>query len=304
MQYDLIIVGAGPAGLTASIYGARFGLKVLVIGEEIGGLVNICGEIGNYPGFTKIDGVELSKKFYEHALSYNVEIIQGTVDNIRRENTFFIVETSIGNFETKAVIIATGSRKRKLGIEGEKEFAGKGVCYCTVCDAPLTKGKIVGVVGCGNSAAESALLLSKHAEKVYLFCKYPELKCEQILKEKIETNDKIEIIYNANIKRIFGKEKMEGAIFDIGSEEKEIKMDFLFVEIGIEPSIELANKLGLEMEGSLIKVDDKMRTSKEGIFAAGDITTGSAKFRQIITACAEGAIAAKGAYEYIRDLKV
>lgn len=299
MEYDLVIVGAGPAGLTASIYAKRFGLKVLVIGEEIGGLLNVCGEIRNYPGFIKIEGTELLRKFYEHALSYEVEIAQATVTDIKKEGALFKVETSIGNFKAKAIIIATGSKKRKLGIEGEEEFAGKGVCYCTVCDAPLTKGKRVGVVGCGNSACESALLLSQHAGKVYLFCKHSKLKCDEILKEKVERERKIEVICNANIRKIFGEERMKGALFEMGGEEKKIEMDFLFVEIGREPSLELATKLGLEIEDSLIKVDEKLRTSQEGIFAAGDITTGSSKLCQIVTACAEGAIAAKSAYEYL-----
>ncbi|MFB6215815.1 MAG: NAD(P)/FAD-dependent oxidoreductase [Candidatus Aenigmatarchaeota archaeon] len=301
-MYDTIIVGAGPGGYTAGIYAKRYGLDVLIIGEEPGGLCNEAHVVENWPGTKSIEGSELVENMREHVESLDVEVKEGRVFNIDREDDRFILESDDGEYEAKSVILAIGTEKRRLDIENEEKFRGKGVSYCTTCDAPLYKGKDVGVVGGRDSAAKSALLLAEHAENVYIIYRRDELKAEHTLKQRCLDNDKIEMVYEAVPEKLEGDEVLERVVLDNG---EEMDLDGLFIEIGSVPN-KVLMKIGdekIEREEGYIKVDEDQSTNIPGVFAAGDVTTGSNKFRQIVTAAAEGSIAAVSAYTYVKEEK-
>ncbi|MCS7134549.1 MAG: FAD-dependent oxidoreductase [Candidatus Pacearchaeota archaeon] len=299
MIYDVIIIGGGPAGLTAALYAARLGLGVLVISKEIGGQANYIITLENYPGFESISGVEFIEKVKKQLENLNVKIVKEEVVEIKKKEKEFIVKTKKKKYLSKVLILALGRKSKKLGVKDEEKFIGKGISYCAVCDAPLFTNKRVAVVGSGNAAISTALLLSKFAKKVYLITKYKpsELKVEKIKLEKLKQKG-IEII-QAKIEEIKGKNFVEGILLDTGSL---LEVDGLFVEIGKVPSTEIAREFGVKMddEGYII-TNDKKETSVEGVFAAGDCTNNSLK--QVITACAEGAIAAKSAYDFLKSKK-
>ena len=304
-EYDVVIIGLGPAGYAAGIYATRFNMKTLLIGKEPGGQVSESYKIENYPGFSAIRGMDLATKFREHAITLGAEIIDFLeVVEIRKTEKGFEVRTEDDNvYSGKTLILATGAKKRKLGLPNEDKLRGRGVSYCATCDAAFFREKIVGVVGGGDSAVTSALLLSEYAKKVYLIYRRERKKMRAMPAwiEKAERNEKIEMIFNSIPRKLKGEEKLESVIFDRKGEEIEIKMDGLFVEIGTEPETRIAESLGVSLnENGHIKVRENMSTNIPGVFAAGDITTGSNMLAQIITACAEGAIAAESAYRYIR----
>ncbi|MFA5050826.1 MAG: FAD-dependent oxidoreductase [Patescibacteria group bacterium] len=304
MIYDLIIVGAGPAGLSASIYASRAGLKHLLIGQMEQGLTATIFSIENYPGFENISGPELMQKFSDQAKKYNAEILSDEVINIKKEEEIFKIKTKNNkNFESKTIILAYGNQRRKLNVPGEQEFTGKGVSYCAVCDGPLYKNKTVAVVGGGNSALSSAIFLAKQAAKVYLISIYEQFKGQTVLQEQIQQEKKIIPIVNHSIKEIRGKDMVQEIILNTPSKETEIlKLDGVFVEIGYEPSKNLSlfdssanpekNKAGY------IQTDYLTRTNIPGLFAAGDIAGEPDKLRQIITASAEGSISAIAAFRF------
>lgn len=305
-MYDLIIVGAGPAGLAASIYASRYKLNHIVIGKEIGGLVNEAHEIGNYPGFPSISGTELMQKFVDHARSLGAEIVSDEVVHIHRLDDRFEVETRSGNkYEAKTLIIATGLERRKLNIPGEKEFVGRGVSYCAACDAFFFKDKAVCVIGGSDSAAMAALALAQFAKKVYIIYRRSELRCEPVWKERIEKNEKIEVIYNTNVVEIIGKDRVEGVRLNNPYQGSEIlNVDGVFIEIGFTPGTSLVSEIGVDInENGYIKIEQNCSTNVPGVFAAGDITSGSAGLRQIVTAVAEGAISAYSAFRYLKGKK-
>lgn len=298
-MYDTIIVGAGPGGYTAGIYAKRYGLDTLIIGEEPGGLCNEAHIVENWPGTKRIEGQELTEDMRKHVESLGVEVKEGRVVNIDRDGKF-ILDTGEDTYEAKSVILAIGTQKRKLDIENEEKFRGKGVSYCTTCDAPLYKGRDVGVVGGRDSAAKSALLLSEHAENVYIIYRRDELKAEHTLKQRCLEDDKIQMVYEAVPERLEGEENLEKVILDNG---EEMDLDGLFIEIGSVPNKVLMD-VGdekIERKDGYIKVDDDQSTNIPGVFAAGDVTTGSNKFRQIVTAASEGSIAAVSAHNYVRE---
>lgn len=263
-------------------------------------------EVDNYPGVFKIRGMELGKRFREHAEKLGVEMeLFSEVKDIEKKGKGFLVKTGNGKeFSSMAVILATGSRKRKLGLPREKELAGKGVSYCATCDGPFFRDKEVAVIGGGNSAVKSAIVLSEHAKKVYLVYRkdYERMRAMPYWKEMAKRNGKIEMIFYSVPSKLLGKDKLEGIMIkDKSGKESELKADGMFVEIGSVPETELAEKIGAEKEEKgLIKVDTGMSTNVKGFFAAGDLTTGSDHFEQIITSAAEGAIAANSAYNYLR----
>ncbi len=297
-KYDLIIIGAGPAGLTAGIYAARSGLKTAIISKDIGGTANSIFRIENWPGF-KGTGADLMKKFYEHLKNYDVNLIMDDVDKIERKNKKFLVYTKKENLETGAIIIAIGRERKRLDIPGEDKLRGRGVSYCVTCDAFFFKNKITAVIGGSDCAATSALALADVAKKVYVISKGEKLKCEVINSKRLEEKKNVEIRYNAVPVEIKGKEKVEGLIVKDGKKEKEIKLDAIFIEIGSTSITELTKNLGLKLnEEDFIVVDEEMRTSIPGIFAAGDIT--SNKLKQVLIASSQGAIAAKSASEYLK----
>lgn len=301
--YDLIIIGTGPAGLSASIYASRYKLNHLLLGATIGGQINEIRQLENWPGDIAVSGFDLLSRFVEHAKSLGVTPQNESVVEIKRadENTFEIV-TGNATHNTRAVILAMGTEYRKLNVPGEKELTGKGVSYCATCDAMFFRDKVVSVIGGGNAAATSALGLTDFASKVYLIYRGDRLPAEPIWLDKIAANPKIEVIKNTNIIEIKGEQKVEKVILDKAYNDKTyLETDGVFVEIGSEPGIELAERLGVEIdEQGYIKVNADMSTNVPGIFAAGDITTGSNKFRQIITASAEGAVAANGVYKMLK----
>ncbi len=301
--YDVVIIGAGSAGYTAGIYATRYGLRTLIIGAEPGGQVNEAYEIDNYPGFLSVNGAELMKKFREHTEKLGAKLLISEVKDVRKEGEKFLVKAGGEEYAAKSVILATGSKKRKLGLPGEDELRGRGISYCATCDAPFFRDKTVGVIGGGNSAVKAAILLAEHAKKVYLVYrrKKENMKAMPFWIRKAEENEKVEMIFEARPKEIRGKEKLEAVVFDQKGKDIEIKMDGLFIEIGTEPENALAKKLGVSLdERGKIEVKNDMSTNIEGVFAAGDVTNASNDFEQIVTACAEGAIAAKSVYEYVK----
>jgi len=296
MEYDLVIIGAGPSGLTAAIYAARYKLNTLVIGEQIGGLAAEAEEIHNFPSHKKITGIELIKKMREQVENLGVEIKNSYVNSIKKIDSQFLVKTSSTEYKAKKIILATGTKKRKLGLELEDKFLGKGISYCATCDAAFFKNKIVGVVGGSNSAITAALLLSKFANKVYIiYRKNKFFRAEPKLVEEVEKNEKIKSIFNSNVTELIGENKLEGVKLDNGDK---LNLEGLFIEIGSVPNLKLAEELGIELEENHIKVDKKQRTNIRGVFACGDVT--NSPLKQIIVACAQGAIAANSAYEELK----
>lgn len=307
-SYDLIIIGAGPAGMSAAVYAGRYRLKTLVIGEMPGGLAAEAVKICNYLSYKQISGMEFTQKMEEHVKDIGVEVKYGKVEGLaakgERGELFEIKSAEGGVYTAKKLILAMGSEKRKLGLKGEEKFLGKGISYCAVCDAAFFKGKTVGVVGGGDAALTAALLLSEYAKKVYLIYRQEKFfRAETAWVEQVEKNKKIETVFKANVAELKGEPndnggRLEGVKLDTG---RELKLEGLFVEAGGTPNTELARQLGVELEGRFIKVDKEQKTNVAGVLAAGDITNNPLK--QIITAAAEGAIAATAVSKEIRGGK-
>lgn len=304
MIYDFAVIGAGPAGLSASVYASRYGISNVVIGGVAGGLTTQTHEIGNWLGTEKITGYEFAQKAEAHAKSYEkAEIINTMVDDIEEKNGKYILFLSNGNkIEAKTILLAMGTKHRHLGVPGEKEFAGKGVSYCATCDGFFYRGKTVAVIGGNDSAAGAAVYLGDIAEKVYLIYRGEKLRCETFWGEAIGKNSKIESIFMTNIKEIKGEQKVEELVLDSSYKNSEtLKVDGVFAEIGSDPNTDLVKNLEIELDPQgYIKIDTSGRTSKRGIWAAGDITTGSDQFKQIITAASEGAIAAHNIQQFLK----
>jgi len=302
-MYDLIILGAGPAGMAASIYASRYKINHLVIGSVFSGSLFKAHKIENWPGEKSISGSDLVAKFYEHAKSLGAEIIEEKVVEVSKNNGVFTVKTNLNKtYQTKAILIALGTKHRKLNVPGEEEFLGKGVSYCAVCDGAFFKGKTVAVVGGSNSAAMAAEMLSEYAEKVYIIYRKKPMRCEPVVLERLEKNSKIEIIYNTNVTKVSGDKRVE--LIEIDNKYKnsdKIRLDGLFIEVGSVPFIDLAKELGVEIDKSgCIIIEASGATNIEGVYAAGDITNGSNGLRQIVTAVSEGAIAATSIYGYLK----
>ncbi|MCA9487488.1 MAG: FAD-dependent oxidoreductase [Nanoarchaeota archaeon] len=296
--YDLIIVGAGAAALAAALYAARYKLTTLMLGQIPGGTSGTAHEVWNYPGFDKISGMELMMKMIEQVKMNGAEFKQETVQDIKKGKKF-TVKTDKETYEAKKIILATGSERKKLGIHGEKDYVGKGISYCATCDSGFYKDKIAGVVGGSDAALTAALLLARFAKKVYIIYRKDKFtKPDQTWVEQVEKEKKIEIIFNAEVSKLIGKDKIEGVEIEIEDKKEKLKLDGLFIEIGSTPNTELAQKLGIELDKGEIAVDKNMKTNVEGAFAAGDITNNP--FKQISTAVGEGSIAAYSAYKELR----
>lgn len=301
--YDLIIIGAGPAGLAASLYASRYKLEHLVLGAVPGGQMSEINTIENWPGETSISGAELISKFVAQVESYGVKLTNESVSSMKKlPDGNFEIATAGKTYNTKAIILAMGAEYKRINIPGEKELVGRGVSYCATCDAFFFKGKTVSVVGGGNSAAVAALELAEIVGKVYMIFRRDRLTAEPYWIEKINANPKIELLKETNIIEIKGENKVEKIILDKPHNDKTyLSLDGVFVEIGSEPGVALAQKLGVVTDdGNYIKVEENMSTNVPGVFAAGDITTGSNKFRQVLTAMAEGSIAASSAYKMLK----
>ncbi|MGB9857380.1 MAG: thioredoxin-disulfide reductase [Dictyoglomaceae bacterium] len=304
-EQDVIIIGGGPAGLTAGIYAGRSRLRTLLIEESLlGGLAALTAVIENYPGFPEgITGEELSRRLEEQARKFGTKILEASVLELRLNGNWKIVETTKGTFKAPAVIICTGTKPKKLGVPGEKEFLGKGVSYCAVCDGAFFTGKKVAVVGGGDSAVEEALYLARLAEEVIIIHRRDTLRAEKITQEKAFANPKIKFLWSHIVKAIEGEKKVERLILEDlkTKEEKVLPIDGVFIYIGLSPQTELyVSLLKLDSNGFII-TDENMHTSVPGIFAAGDIRAKS--LRQIVTALADGAIAASEAGKYLEEIK-
>jgi len=299
---DIIIIGGGPAGLTAGIYAGRAKLKTLLFtGSSLGGQLMLSAEIEDFPGFPeKMTGPELIKKITKQVGKFNIEMIEKNVVSVDFKKKPFIIKTENEEYLAKAVIIATGASAKWLGLENEQELIGHGVSACAVCDGFFFKDKIVGVVGGGDSAMENAIVLTKYAKKVFIIHRRNELRASKRLQEEVLNNSKIEFIYNSIVSEIKGKNSLEGVyIKDVNTEEKKfLKLDGLFISIGYRPLTDIfQNQLDLDDHG-YIKVKENTKTSVDGVFAAGDVC--DTKYRQAITASGLGAMALLDADKWLR----
>lgn len=295
--YDLIIIGAGPAGITAGIYAKNFGLDCLIIGEEIGGALNGSYKVDNYPGIYDITGEELMKKFKKHQEYLDIHLKNEGVESINKKDNLFIVESTDGEYSTKSLVLALGTKPKKLDIKNIDKFENRGVYYQSGDNVSLYKDKAIAVIGGANSAVMKATKFSAEAKKIYLIYRKDKLRADDVWVKRAEAAKNIEIIYSANVIEIKGEDKLREIILDNG---KELEIESLFIEAGSMPNAVLTEDLGVKTnENGFIEVTQSQATNIEGVFAAGDITTGSNGFRQIITACSEGAIAALGALNYL-----
>lgn len=295
-MFDLIILGAGPAGLSAAIYAGRYKLNAAVIDSSFGGTLREIPLIENYPGFESISGAELANKMIAQVKKYGIRFIQEEVKRIEKEQgrEQFIIKTEDNKYKAKAVILAMGMKHRILDVPGEKEFAGKGVSYCFTCDAPLFQDKTVAVVGGANSACIGSLILSGHAKRVYLIYRKDKLRGEPITVEKIKDTKNIEVIYNAHVREINGRQFVEEVVLGDG---KRLKVDGVFVQIGAVPANALLENIKADKEGYIV-TDENQATNILGVFAAGDITSRNV-IKQVVSAASDGAVAAISSYKYI-----
>jgi len=301
-MYDLIIIGGGPAGITAGIYAARKKLNTFLITKEFGGQASKAHEIGNWPGIFLTTGIDLIKNFVEHLKKFDIGIKEGkNVRNIEKKDKLFEVILEDGEkLETKAIIIASGKNPRPLKAIGEEKFLGKGVAYCSICDAPFFKDKDVAVIGGGNAGLESALALTAYATKVYVIEFSDRLLGDEITQDKLKKTGKVEFILNSITKEIKGDKFVESLVYEDrkAGKTKELKIQGVFVEIGYVPSSGFIKDLVEFNQAGEIVVDPKDNSTKTpGIFAAGDVT--DILYKQIVIACAEGAKTALTAYNYL-----
>tara|TARA_Y100000310_G_scaffold140092_1_gene139438 strand:+ start:10081 stop:11040 length:960 start_codon:yes stop_codon:yes gene_type:complete len=311
-DFDVIMIGGGGVGLAAAMYAARLGLKNLVLGFShgselpVGGVITTTDIVENYPGFIKETGMGIAKKLEDHARSYKEATIkEEKAEKINKKSNCFEVETKKGTYSCKSIIFCTGTKWRKLEVPGSEEFERKGVNYCALCDAPLYKNKIVGLVGGSDSAAKDALVLSEHAKKVYIIYRGEQIHPEPINLERIKQRKNIEIINNTNIAEIKGDKFVTSATLDKPYKgSKEFKLDAVFVAIGHIILSDLAKEIGVKTnkKGEIIIDHATSETNIKGVFAAGDVT--DKPFKQLITGVAEGCTAAYSAFEYISKSKV
>jgi len=292
-MYDIAILGAGPAGITASIYAARYRLKTLLISPEIGGWAAKAHKIENMPSHVSVIGKDLKKLYTDHVKANDIEYRKERVESV---DNGFKIKTNAKTHEAKFVIYAHGTEKRKLNVAGEDEYLGKGVCLCATCDAPFFKGREVAVIGGNDSGTTSALLIAEYATKVYIVEIMDELPTEPVWAELIDKNPKIEVITGDSVKEITGKQIVESVILNSG---KNLAVNGVFIEVGSIPDTKaLSIKPETDKWGHL-KVDRTQQTSIDRLYAAGDITNASNYMRQIVAAQAEGAIAAQAIYKRI-----
>lgn len=299
-MYDIVIVGAGTAGLSAAIYGVRAGKKVLVLeGQNFGGQIINSPEIENYPGIAKTSGFEFASGLYEQASNLGADIEFEQVVEVEKNGKGFIVHTEGKQIECGAVILATGAKNRPLGVEKENQFIGMGISYCATCDGAFFRGQKTAVVGGGNTALEDAEFLSNFCEKVYVIHRRDEFRGEQWLSDNLKKKDNVEFVMDSVVTDIIGESSVQGiAIENVKTgEETELSVTGLFVAIGQMPDNKAFEKLVDLDSGGYIQAKEDCKTSCEGIFAAGDCRT--KEVRQLATAAADGAVAGLAACEYI-----
>jgi alkyl hydroperoxide reductase subunit F len=301
MIYDLIILGAGPAGITAAVYAARKKMNFLVISKDVGGQTLWSADIENYTGYQFIAGAELVEKFREHLSQFDVQLNEPEeITLVKREDGLITVKTNKDNYQAHTVIVATGRIPRRLGVDREDEFIGKGITYCATCDAPLFAGRTVAVIGGGNSALDAVLQLDKIAEKIYLIDIAPDLAADPVVCQKARQSEKVTIYHDATVKEIRGDNFLSGIKIEAGGNEVDLPLTGLFVEIGSLPAADVVEGIKRDTAGEIM-INCHTKTNIPGVFAAGDVTDVYAK--QIIIACGEGAKAALASFEYLTRMK-
>ena len=300
-DYDLLIVGGGLAGLTAGLFGARYGLKTGLIEQMMGGaqIINV-EKIENFPGFPQgISGAELAPAVQEQAMDAGAELIMAEATAISRDGQRRVVATDAGDFQGKAVIVAAGSTLRRLGIPGEDEMYGRGVSQCATCDGPLYMGQVVGVVGGGDSAADEALTLTRYADRVLLFQRQEHSQSQRVLQERVGRERKIEVVYNSAVEAVLGEDTVSGVRVRnlVTNLENVVDLTGLFVYVGLEPNSQMLKGLLKLDNAGHVPVNLSMETEVPGVFAAGDIRQNSAS--QLVSAAGDGATAAISAFKYI-----
>jgi len=295
--YELVIIGAGPAGITAAVYAARKKMECMVLTLDIGGQAAWSSDIENYTGYQFISGADLVAKFDEHMRQYGIDVKESeAVEQLEKKDDLVWIKTAKGSYKARTAIIASGKRSRELGVPGEKEFKNRGLTYCATCDGPLFAGKDVAIIGGGNSALDAALQLLKIADKVYIVNNSPHLGGDAIMCGKVEQSDKAVIMNDTSVTAVYGDVFLDGIEVSDGSGKKRIPVRGVFVEIGLVPNSGFAEGIG-KNELKEIKVDSYNRTDVPGIFAAGDVTNVPEK--QIIIAAGEGSKAALSASRYL-----
>lgn len=299
--YDIIIVGCGPAGVTAAIYAKRKMLDVLVISKDIGGQVLLTGYIENYPGFVGVKGQALAEIFEGQLRELGVDVKLGEVERVERDGDLFRTHSSEGVFLSRAVIVTGGSVYKKLDVPGEDRLLGRGVSFCATCDAPFARNKDVAVVGGGNAALQSSELLSRYANRVYLIHRREKFRADEILVERVKKHQNVEFLMNYVVIEIKGDNRVEGISVKntITGETRKMKVNMVFIEIGREVKVDYIKPLVKTTPTGQIIVDRAQRTDCEGVFAAGDIT--DRPYQQAIIAAGDGAVAALSAYDFLME---
>ncbi len=299
-MYDLIIVGAGPAGLTAALYASRAGVETLIIERGApGGKVFTTHLVENYTGTGKVGGRELASNMHKQALEYGATYEYGDVENIVKENDIFKVKTNVNEYESKTVILATGTENRKLGAKGEEEFLGKGVSYCAICDGNFFKGQDVAVIGGGNSALEEALYLADICNSVTIIHRRDEFRAESYIVDKVKERENINFELNSQVQEIKGNDKVESILLENKSkEQKSLSVAGVFIYVGLIPLTVKFKNFDIFNDYDNVIVDPKMETSVKGLYSAGDINIKN--LRQIATAVSDGAIAAQSVIENLK----
>ncbi len=296
-MFDLIIIGAGPAGITASVYASRQRIGLLVITKDIGGQTAISGEIKNYTGYQFITGPELTAKFEEHMRSFDITLKENEgVIELKKAGDKVLVKTDKADYEARTAIIASGKRSRELNVPGEKEFRNKGLSYCATCDAPLFSGKVVAIVGGGNSALDAALQLMKIAKHIYIININSSLGGEAVMKEKVNGSSIVTVFNNTQVTALLGDKMVSGIRINKEGKLEQLAVEGVFIEIGLTHNTEFTKDIEKNQYGE-IKVNFRNETNIPGIFAAGDVTDVPEK--QIIVAAGEGSKAALSAFRYL-----
>lgn len=303
-QYDVIVIGAGPGGLTAALYASRANLSVLILDRGLyGGQMNNTDAIDNYPGFTEIKGPELGEKMYNSTMKFGSEFEYGDVQSVTVEGENKVVKTDTGEYSAPALIIATGADHRHLNVPGEEEYSGKGVSYCAVCDAAFFKDEDIAVIGGGDSAIEEGIYLAQSAKSVTVIHRRDQLRAQPTIQKRAFANDKINFIWNGITESIDGDgQRVTGVTYkdkETG-EEKQLATRGVFIYVGVIPQTAPFKELGITDEQGWIPTDDHMRTKADGIFALGDVR--AKDLRQIANAVGDGSIAGQAAYNYLQDL--
>ncbi len=298
MRYDVCIVGAGPAGMSAAIYAGRKALSTVVFeSKTIGGNLALAPWVENYPGVERVSGAELAERMHKQLDYFGINVVQDVVVGASKPDGYFRVKATKGNYEAKTLILATGCNYAKLGIPGEEEFAGKGVSYCATCDGPLFSGKKVAIIGGGNTALSSAIMMGGIASEVYVINRREQLRGDEMLQKRL---GKTKLVLCCSPTKIIGDRFVTGVELQNNQTKKKeiLEVDGVFVNIGATPSAEIAKGLGVHVDArGHIKTDIHGKTSLPGLFAAGDVTGG---IKQIIIAAAQGAAAATGAHDFIK----